>query len=301
VALMRLGVNATTTTGSTALHLACYQGSNDCVELLLEAGAQIDARTNDGRTPLSVAVENGHAGTAMLLIVKGADCHSCDRRLLRTPLHWAVLSGFLDCSIQLLERGGSKSIDALDRAHHTPLLLAVLHKHVEIATFLVKKGANLDKADKEGNTPLHIAAGYGHQALVSLLVNKGAQLQLLNDQRQTPLHLSAISGCKTALSMIVNRVRANSSGVVTATAAPSRPQTAKPATDTKLEIDAVDAHGHTAIYLACVHRRKECVRYLMDEGASISIEDNMNRSPLEYCIENDYFEIVQVLQPKEVR
>lgn len=300
VTVPRAGVNVPTASGSTPLHLVCYQGSNAAVELLLEAGALIDSATVDGRTPLSVAVEYGHAGTAMLLIVEGADCHCRDRRLQRTPLHWAVVSGFLDCIIQLVERGGSKSIDAIDSEQHTPLLLAVLNRHVEIATFLVKKGASLNIADKEANTPLHIAAGYGNQALVSLLVNKGAQLQLLNDQQQTPLHLAAISGCRPAMSMIVNRVRANASGLTTAV--PTRATQQKSAAqDTKLNIDAVDAHGHTPIYLACVHRRKECVRYLLEEGASLEIEDNKGRTPLEYTIENDYFELTQLIEEMRKR
>jgi ankyrin repeat protein len=300
VGVPRAGVNVPTASGSTPLHLVCYQGSNAAVELLLEAGALIDAATVDGRTPLSVAVEYGHAGTAMLLIVEGADCHCRDRRLQRTPLHWAVVSGFLDCIIQLVERGGSKSIDAIDSEQHTPLLLAVLNRHVEIATFLVKKGASLNIADKEANTPLHIAAGYGNQALVSLLVNKGAQLQLLNDQQQTPLHLAAISGCRPAMSMIVNRVRANASGLTTTV--PTRATQQKSAAqDTKLNIDAVDAHGHTPIYLACVHRRKECVRYLLEEGASLEIEDNKGRTPLEYTIENDYFELTQLIEEMRKR
>lgn len=134
----------------------------------------------------------------------GADCHLADSLQARTPLHWAVISGFLDCIIQLLERAGTESLDALDSGercccgcthrfdrhccprppphpvhlsdHHTPLLLAILHKNHELASFLVKKGANLNISDREGNTPLHVAAGFAHESLVSLLVNKGRRV-----------------------------------------------------------------------------------------------------------------------------
>lgn len=58
--------------GRTALHVASWRGSLECVRLLLEAGAEADARADEGRTPLHFAVLNGFTDVARLLIEKGA-------------------------------------------------------------------------------------------------------------------------------------------------------------------------------------------------------------------------------------
>ena len=102
-------IDVASQSGMTPLHLACLGGRDDCATLLLDCGASIDLLTKDGSTAVAIAVANGHASTAMLLIARRADCHMPDRATQRTPLHWAVVSGFLDCIIQLLERTGTVS------------------------------------------------------------------------------------------------------------------------------------------------------------------------------------------------
>jgi ankyrin repeat protein len=70
-------------------------------------------------------------------------------------------------------------------------------------------------------------------------------------------------------------------------------------------------------YLACVHRRPQCVRYLLEEGARVDIADKKGRTPLEYTTgmesafvtrtnlfvvrnnaENDYFELTQLIEER---
>ena len=45
--------------GITALHLASYEGHADICKLLLEAGARVDERDNEGRSALLFAVQEG--------------------------------------------------------------------------------------------------------------------------------------------------------------------------------------------------------------------------------------------------
>ena len=59
--------------GSTPLLYAARNGKTDVSRLLLDRGAQVDARGADDWTPLYWAATNGHTDTAMLLILNGAD------------------------------------------------------------------------------------------------------------------------------------------------------------------------------------------------------------------------------------
>jgi ankyrin repeat protein len=65
-------VNAKTTDGRTALIFACNMGMTEVVKLLVERGADVNAKTTDGHTPLSVAVNENHPQLAAYLSTVGA-------------------------------------------------------------------------------------------------------------------------------------------------------------------------------------------------------------------------------------
>lgn len=56
---------------------------------------------------------------------------------------------------------------------------------IEIATLLLKKGANINQKDKHGVTPLMRAAEHGHEEMAKLLIKHGADVNLV-DNYQTP-------------------------------------------------------------------------------------------------------------------
>jgi len=61
------------------LHIAAYNGCNEIIELLIENGADINARNKRGETPLMYAIENGKVQTAKIFIDKGADIKATNR------------------------------------------------------------------------------------------------------------------------------------------------------------------------------------------------------------------------------
>lgn len=68
------------TVGNTPLHFACTGGNLDCIELLLEYGADVNAQNSDGRTPLHRLYSERYDKIAEWLIGCGADPHIADRR-----------------------------------------------------------------------------------------------------------------------------------------------------------------------------------------------------------------------------
>ena len=86
------------------------------MKLLLEKGAEPDAKDVDGRTPLSWAAGGGHEAVVKLLLEKSAEPEAKDNRG-QTPLLWAAEKGHEAVVKLLLEKGaapGSKGIIILD-------------------------------------------------------------------------------------------------------------------------------------------------------------------------------------------
>jgi len=99
-------VNAKGNNGSTtALMWASANGNIDVVELLLQAGADINSKTNYGRTALKWASANGHKDIVELLLQAGADVNAKANNGC-TALKWASF-GSRDM-VKLLKQYGAK-------------------------------------------------------------------------------------------------------------------------------------------------------------------------------------------------
>jgi len=73
-----------------------------------------------------MAVRNGHAKIASLLLQRGAEWNHCDSSM-NTPLHYAAAYGWLDC-IELLLRVGA-DVNASNSWKITPINIAMLKNH----------------------------------------------------------------------------------------------------------------------------------------------------------------------------
>ncbi|CAG9464988.1 unnamed protein product [Pedinophyceae sp. YPF-701] len=93
--------------GYTPLHYAARGGHDACVQVLLSAGADVNARTGAGQaTPLHRAAYMGHAGTLDILLAAGADPAAQDADGA-TPGHKAAAQGHSAVAVRLLEHGRS--------------------------------------------------------------------------------------------------------------------------------------------------------------------------------------------------
>jgi len=97
------------------------------LNILIEAGADVNEKDEYGHSPLHLTARRGYLRVAKLLIEKGANLEA---------------------------KGGTWE--------ETPLSLALRHGKLEMATFLIEKGANLEAKDTDKATPLHVAAEKGN-------------------------------------------------------------------------------------------------------------------------------------------
>ena len=113
--------------GCNALHEACSSGHDDIAELLLDNGANIDARSDSNETPLMMACFDGHASITKLLLDRGCAVNAVDDDG-DTALHCACLRrGFPRCVKVLLTYGADTSIK--NKYRKTPLDIAKERNH----------------------------------------------------------------------------------------------------------------------------------------------------------------------------
>ncbi|CAM9371150.1 unnamed protein product [Ectocarpus sp. 4 AP-2014] len=93
------------------LHRAAAYNHQDIASLLLEKGADIEARDGTGQTPLFWACKGGHGEMITLLLSKGAHINAQDTKE-RTPLHEAARHGKKETCALLLKRGAKR--DTMD-------------------------------------------------------------------------------------------------------------------------------------------------------------------------------------------
>lgn len=145
---------------------AVKAGDASAVQVLLDKGADIEAKEMDGRTALIVAAVQGRAAMLELLLDKGANIEATDYEG-RTALMDAVfLSSTSDTTRLLLEKGAK--VEARDNNGRTALYWAVSWGKGKVK-LLLEKGADIEAKDKFGSTPLSVANQSGPVELVDLL------------------------------------------------------------------------------------------------------------------------------------
>ena len=177
--------NVSGLSGYTPLHLAVLQGATDLVRTLLEHGANPSLKEKRlGRTPLHFAAHSALFEIVDLLIQADSDLDAKDHRD-QTPLLVAMLRSENARIVKRLLDGGADPNREGPRG--TPLQLAVTRGDHDITAALLKNKANVAVTDETGRTPLHVAARHGDKVLVRLLLAHGADAAARSKQGHTPL------------------------------------------------------------------------------------------------------------------
>ncbi|KAI0250584.1 ankyrin repeat-containing domain protein, partial [Lactifluus subvellereus] len=252
-------INARTTGGQTPLHLAAGNWDGErVVQALLNLEADVTVTDDDGMTPLHVAAQNGYGQKSLLLLLQhGANIGWFSKGGL-SPLHAAAANPYGCASVQHLLSYGA-DINALNSILRTPLHLAagVWHRSIDSVRMLVERGANVNSTDMDGFTPLHMAAqSDGGGESVKFLIQHGANVDVTSVNGTTPLHLAAKArdGCEVVEYLLENGAN----------------------------VEATDRLLQTPLHLAMTAQQDgEVVQVLLAYQANVHALDNEGLTPLQ--------------------
>jgi ankyrin repeat protein len=181
-------VNAGDEFDKTALHWAAEKNDAVTAAVLVEAGADIGAKTKWGATPLAWAAVMGSNAVGDLLLEK-------DPQALTLII--AASLGKLPEVIKIVGSGADLSLHARDLTTREPdvewpadtayrrgdvvsdaLYSAARNGHVETVRYLLDHGADIDARGFFGATGLHWAAMNGHKEMAEFLAERGAALTI---------------------------------------------------------------------------------------------------------------------------
>ena len=189
------------------LRIAVEHGHARCCQVLIDAGADIDAHDANGRTPLMLCRTIQEVD---LLLRHGANVHARDRPSRWTALHYCTLNIYTrdkDIVRSLLSAGAAANAE--DSMGRTPLALMMQFRAssgdtrdlLYVAIELVKGGASVNTTDGGGRSLLHLCSGwwpneasFNPVPFIEELVGAGAQINATDENRRTPL-FTAVS-CK---------------------------------------------------------------------------------------------------------
>ena len=270
---------------ATILHLASYQGQLQLVRILVDRGANINAKDNLDQTPLHrvLAAEDCPSedcfSVAQLLIEHGADVNA-QNVCGETPLHLVPRFWDLNLVRTLIDRGAN--VNAEDDQGRTPL-----HRVLESRTsadedrfgvvqLLVERGADVNARHENHDTPLHLASSKPELSLVRILLDHGANANAEDSRGRTPLHRVSEGSHKShedsfAVAQLLMERGAN--------------------------VNILDKDHETPLHVASSLASLEVVWVLLKHGADLSVENKKGKIPFQLAQEN-VMEVMKRSQPK---
>jgi ankyrin repeat protein len=194
-----LSPDASTRVGGITLLMLALPGV-DKVRLLLDRGANVNARSGRQYSALLIGAQYRESTAAMrLLLARGAQVGipAGESRAAAGayPTFFASHTGNAEI-LPDLRRAGDKIDDSVMMfgvAPASPLQVAAYFNHVDVARTLIELGAKVDPGDGRYDSPLVSAVFANHPAFVQLLIRKGADVNRLDEKGMTPLMYAAVT------------------------------------------------------------------------------------------------------------
>ncbi|XP_065832896.1 uncharacterized protein [Oscarella lobularis] len=168
----------------TPFLIAVCHGYNTLVELLASRGCNVKATNSEGAGALDLACIWGHAETVEVLLSKGFFTDGC------AALHVAAQNGF-DRIVSLLISGGA-DIEARDEWGCTPFLTAVEFGQDKVTEVLMKGGCNVFARTKKGECALDLTITGGRLDLLKGFIAAGLNLGQLTQETRRFLEQTAV-------------------------------------------------------------------------------------------------------------
>lgn len=282
-------INAPTDSGKTPLISAIIDGDYELVHVMLQRGANVEARCSDQITPLMHAVNHGHSSILELLLRRGA--HIDAKTAGWTVLHRAADIASVPIVKSLLAKGaniearspkqflpkwhplaphGYDDVEASDsNMGWTALLRAASNGQEAIVRLLLDKGGDTEARSSNSSTPLMCAAEGNYKGIVDILIKSGANIHAEDEFGWKPLHR-----------VLVNR---GGEGVVQMLLTHGA------------DVNARCHYRKSPLHHAIEKGNHSMVSFLLAAGADYEARDIAERTPLHTAIESRLENMVHIL------
>lgn len=254
----------------SALHMAAGANSLTLVNMLLNAGADVNHRDVNDCTPIQCAVYTGNLEMVKTFLKAGANIDN-QNKIGATALHNAIMCNNEEIILLLLSRGASVNVKTQDG--DTPLhwasMLNTRSSHVTILKKLLDCGSDVNDRNERGQTPFHFLVQDGDTNSVSLFMKYKADIERTDFEGGTALHYAIYNGDKDVLNLVM---------------------------DNGVAINQTCNSGLTALHHASKQFRPEYIRQLIARGAEVNAKDIHGRTPLYFSLTEPY-RVYQVDRP----
>jgi ankyrin repeat protein len=235
--LLQHGINMAEE-GKNFLHEACILGDLDHVLHLIELGVDVNAISQEGKTPLDYAKH--------YLKKELVEALELLKSYQKLRFHDLVVRNDLVKVKLLIAAGESCNKKSSRYGGKTALALAVEHELNDMIDLLLAHKADLSIADNEGKTPLHLAAKKGSYNIVMKLLENEAHIESVDTQGATPLLYACTSN-------------SNCVGLLYMQGA---------------SLDVFDKKGKRALHYACEAGASDVVDFLIESFQDDAARDN---------------------------
>ncbi|RDD41757.1 Ankyrin repeat domain-containing protein 17 [Trichoplax sp. H2] len=285
------------------LSLACRQGKQEMVELLLENGAGLDYKNKVGNTALIEACNQGHADVAKLLLERDAsNVDIATDWTSDSALTWACTLGNESIVKLLLERGSDTEHRTKDGC--TALMFAALAGHDAIVSLLLEHDAVVNVvSDSNHDSPLTFACWKGHDKVVALLLQYGAHIEHRTKEGFTPLMFAALGGHLAVTGELLRHgaqlnVPSGSNNDIPLTSAcwKGHDHIVKLLLDFNSNIEHKTKDGCTPLMLAAREGHFDVAMLLLDSGAEVNVASGSeNNTPLTLACWKGHHKVADLL------
>lgn len=178
-------VNEISQEGMTPLLMAVIRDKIDALSLLLKLGADPTIAATGKINPIALAQKNNRPLMEIYLVDKMIKQQGSGHNYLTMAAVQNNILAIKNC-INL-----KMDLNVGDKDFGTALMYAAYYNNIEIVKLLIAAKANINATDKEGISALAIAAAQGNIKIVSLLVSAGADINQVNNKGETPLIFAA--------------------------------------------------------------------------------------------------------------